>query len=563
MHSEEVLKENEELEQKWQKDCLQRYKGKEFELTTRSGISVKTVYTPQDIKDIDYKDIGMPGEYPFTRGIYPLMYQSQAWQNRFVSGYGLPERCRERYDYLTSLGNMGYQGWESHCIAQDLPTRLGYDPDHPLAKGRVGVCGVSLCTTEDMERLCHDYPLDQTYLNFIELTDSLPKLALYVAYAEKRGYSPAQLVGDMPNSSYCTLYQGMAGHPPETSMILMVEYIKYTIKHMPRWNNFVLEAYEMAESGATAIQEIAFPISAGIAVAEKCIQAGLDPDDFMPHWTAHSSFGNDFFEDIAKTRAFRRIWARIAQERFGCKNPKSMMVRNGAQTAGSMLMAQEPLNNVIRATIHTIAAVLAGVNGLSTDSYDEPICIPSDEAVKLALRTQQIIQHETRIPNVTDPLAGSYYMEWLTNELDEKATKLIEEIEQKGFVNCWKSGWFRKELEKSANEWRARVDGGEEVVVGLNKYASEEKQEVEFFVDDPDMERIAVERVREFKQKRDNAKTKQALDECREVARQIAEGAWESDMMLMPSLINAARADATLGEITDALREVFGWGYTF
>ena len=563
MFDERVLTESRELQRKWEENCSARYKGSELNLTTSSGIPTKSVYAPEDVEHLNFQDIGMPGEYPFTRGIYPLMYQAEPWQNRQLHGFGLPEHNRERHDALTGYGLSGYMGMGYYCVGGDLVTRIGYDPDNPMVRGRVGQCGSSCCNIEDVHRNLHDLPLEKVYVNWVDQHTGLIYLAFHVAYAENMGYAKEQLRGNIANANYCTYYSGHAGFLPEGAMKLMVEGIKFCTKYMPLWSPVVIDGYEVEEAGANATQELAFCLSLAIALTEECIKVGLHPDDFLPRFNFHTSIGNDFFEEIAKRRALRRMWAKIAKERFGCTNPRSMLVRDGSQTAGSRLIAREPLNNIVRATIHTLAGVLSGINGLNTDSYDEPICIPSDKAAKIALRTQQIILHETRISNVTDPLGGSYYLEWLTSNLEDEANKLINKIDERGFVNCWKTGWFRTELEKTANQWRAKVDSGEEGIVGLNKCVSEEEQDVDFFEVDSEVERIATERVLQFREKRDQVKWRQAMDNLQTTAQAINDGGWKSENMLMPSLIDAVKAHATMGEMMDVLRDVFGWGYTY
>jgi methylmalonyl-CoA mutase N-terminal domain/subunit len=342
----------------------------------------------------------------------------------------------------------------------------------------------------------------------------------------------------------------------------MTELIKFCSKNMPYWNHTSVEGYTLGECRATAPQEVAFTIASVIAINQECIKAGLNPDDFVPRYSPHLWAGNDFFETIAKLRAFRRVWAKIHRERFGCKNPKSLQTRFFVQTAGSALTAQQPLNNTIRAAFHTLAAVLGGANTLHTDAYDEVYCVPTEEAATLALRTQQIIQHETNATKVGDPLAGSYYVEWLTSKIEEEAYKLIAQVDRIGYIKAWESGWFRGELTQRAFEWRKQVENGEETIVGVNKYVTGEELKIPVFKIEPSTEETAIERVKKFRDERDNTKVKEALNSLRQTAKKVNEE-WPEGGDLMPSVIEAARANATLGEMTDVLREVFGWGYAF
>lgn len=561
MFSKEILEESKQLEEQWQERCLQLY-GKEFKATTASGIPVKPVYNASDIEDIDYKEIGVPGEYPYTRGIYPVHYQFQPWMNQLNLGYGLPEQARERMDLLRKEGMTGYFGAEAYNLPHDLVSKAGCDPDDPEARGLVGQGGVNVSTIEDLDRLFHDLPLDKTHIVQNIGSATMVGLAMFIVYAETRGYEPRKLNGNSMNWLYKAPLVDYAMFPPKGAFKLMVEFIRYCTKNMPRWNTTNLCGYFVEEAGGNAIQEAAFTLATGIAITEECIKVGLNPDDFLPRFGFQFAQGNDFFEEIAKVRAVRRIWAKINKERFGCTNPRAMQVRMHSHTSGASLVAQQPLVNVVRAALHTLGAVLAGTNSIHTSAYDEALGLPAEEAATLALRTQQVVLHETYIPNVSDPLAGSYFMEWLTNRMEEEAFKLIQKIEELGYIKCWETGWFREELARTAYSWRESLEKGERIIVGLNKYVSGEEQKIPVFKVDPKIEEIAMDRVRKFREKRNQAKVREALENLREVARRVNEE-WPQGGELMPAVIEAARSEATLGEMQGVLKEVFGWGYAY
>ncbi len=551
----------EALEERWQRAFDRKYPGKEFKATTRSGIALKPVYGAEDIEGISQEDIGLPGLYSYTRGIYPVQYQFQAFKNQLVHGYGLPEHTRERMDLLTKEGMTGYFGERIHNLAYDLVSQNGYDPDDPAVEGKAGLGGVAVYSARDMEALFHDMPLDRSAVVHIVREPSMVMLAMYIVAAERMGFAQEQLRGNSMNACYSRPFWDTVGFPPKNTLKLMVELVKYCTNEMPSWNTTNFTGYVKEEAGATAIQEVAFTLAAHIALVGECMKAGLTPSDFIPRFSFQMAHGNDFFEEIAKIRALRRMWAKINKERFGCEDARSLQARIYSQTAGSALTAQQPLNNVVRAALHTLGAVLAGTNAVQTASYDEALSIPSEEAATLALRTQQIVLEETNIPNVSDPLGGSYYVEWLTSRFEQEVYGLLSKIEERGgYVRCWESGWLKAEVVKSAYEWRERVNRCEEIVIGLNKYAVEEQQRVPAFSYSPNLQRIAIERVQRLREQRDNAKTMAALEKLSEEARSV-EVSNEGKGYLMPAIIEAARADATLGEMMAVLRQVFGWGY--
>ena len=562
MFPRDILEKDEELKNQWREKYNKLYKDTKFKATTASGIPVKPVYTPSDIEHIDFSEIGIPGEYPYTRGIYPLQYQFQPWVNQMSLGYGLPEQTRERMEMLKEAGMKGYFGAQSYNLPHDLVSKAGLDPDSPEARGLVGRGGVNISTIEDLDRIFHDLPLDKTQIVQNIGSATMAGLAMFIVYAESRGFSREKLGGNSMNWLYKAPFVDYAMFPPKSAFKLMAEFIKFCSRNMPRWNTTNIAGYFIEEAGGNAVQEAAFSMATGIAITEGCIKAGLDPDEFLPRFGFQFAQGNDFLEEIAKIRAIRKMWAKINKERFGCKNPRSMQLRMHIHTSGCSLMAQQPMVNIIRAAFHTLGAVLSGTNALHTSAYDEALGLPTEESATLALRTQQVVLEETHIPNVSDPLAGSYYLEWLTNKIEEEATKLIGKIDQIGYIKAWETGWFKDELTNSAYKWREGMDNGDRVVVGVNKYVSDEEQKVPVFKIDPKIEETAIERVRAYRAKRDNAKTEAALDKLREAAKRVDEE-WPSGGDLMSSLIETAKANATLGEMQGVLKEVFGWGYAY
>jgi methylmalonyl-CoA mutase N-terminal domain/subunit len=562
MFDEKTLNEVKDLEGKWQKQCSQRYPGLKSGATTYSGFPVKPVYTPADIKDMDYSDIGMPGQYPYTRAVYPLTYQTVPWMNLQIMGLDLPEDLRRRHDALVQEGMKGHLDMDVIYLGCDIASQAGYDPDDPRAHGRVGSagCGYSIATGEDYVPLLEGLDLTKTYVNINHFDNIYATFPMYIVYAESQGYSRQQLRGGTQNNSYKQWFWDVASFPPRSYFKLAVDLIKFCTKEMPRWNHTNLTGYNPQEMGATPVQELAFTLAVGVVLIEECVKAGLKPDEFVPRFSFHLAFGNDFFENIAKFRALRRMWAKITKERFGCENPRSHQARIFMQTAGSTLTYQQPKNNIVRATIQTLGAVLAGVDAVDVCCYDEAYTIPTEESAVMALRTQQIILHETKIPNVTDPLGGSYYLEWLTNKIEEEAYKLISKVEELGgYIKCWESGWFKEECLRSGMKWRDDVESGKEVVVGVNKYVMAEEAPISYFEGDPEVEKTAIERVRAYRARRDSEKTKSALAKLREETKRLNEG----DGYLMPVIIDTARDHATLGEIMSVLKEELGWGYVY
>ncbi len=560
MFSKEYMKKLEGIKQEWNKEFEKYYKGKKYPLSTDSGIELKPVYTAEDVKDTKIEKSAMPGVYPYTRGTYPLIYQTSMWTTQQGMGYGTPEETRARYDLLIKEG----LGDENRMVPQyfilpDAVVQEGYDPDHPSAKKQVGVVGCNWSTTEDMKTLFHDLPLDEIGVVFASFDPSPPTLAMYQVAAERMGFSADKLRGHTVANFYRQTCWDMRSFPPESAFKIASEYFKYCSENIPLWSTISYQGYGFQEAGATPVQELAFMTATAIAFTDATIKLGLHADDFVSRYGFVFSIDDDFFEAIAKMRAFRRMWAKITKERWGCKKTSSSKAIIQTKTAGISMTAQQPLNNIVRAGIQTLAAVLGGATSIWTTHYDEAFSIPSEEAATLCLRTQQMIYHETNVAKVVDPLGGSYYLEWLTDKMEEEATSLMEKIEEMGYENCWRDGWFRRELEKSAYEWKQNLESGESIKVGVNKYKLEEEVEINLHSPNPESEEIMISRVQEFREKRDFAKTEAALKEFRKAAEEVRDNWPDASAELMPPLVETIRADATLGESMGILKEVFGW----
>ena len=564
LFSDEVLQKLQVSQKKWEEDYAKFYGDTKVEHKSSSGFDLKPVYTPLDIKDMDFEDMAMPGVYPHLRGTYPLQYQIYPWASEFGFGYGLPEDTRQRYDLLIEEGMKGHMGrLPIYFIVGDTALTAGYDPNYPQARGYVGRSGNTWSTMHDLEILFDGLPLDKMNVLLPACAISgVPVLAQYIAYVQRRGIPLETLRGLSHNYWYRHISVDCAHSPPEGAFMNAVEIIKYCTKNMPKWNTMTISSYMIEEAGATPLQDLAFMLSTYIFTAERCIEVGLNPDDFAHRFGNFFGMGNDFFEQIAKIRAYKRMWAKINKERFGCKKPRALKPVIQLQTAGSTFTAQQPLNNVVRATLQTLACVLSGSDSMWTSAYDEALAVPTEEAVTLALRTQHIILHESNITAVSDPLGGSFYLEWLTNKLEEEAYKLIEKIEKMGYLNCLRDGWFRKEIERSAYETRQAIKREEKIVVGLNKYEGGKTLKAAPLKVDPKVEKIAIERIKKFREQRDNNKTRAALEQLREVAKRVKKE-WPDGPDLLPAAIEAADANATMGEMSDIMKEVYGWGYTY
>ena len=551
MFDEKRLQEIQECKEKWEKETVAKSLERISErggFSTSSDIAVARVYTPLDVAGMDYlRDLGFPGEYPFTRGVYPTMYRARFWTMRQYAGFGTAEQTNQRFKYLLEQGQMGLS------VAFDFPTQVGYDCDHPMAKGEVGKVGVSASTLRDMEILFDGIPLDKVTTSMTINAPAMVLLAMYVTVGNKQGVDQFKLGGTVQNDVLKEyVARGMYIFPPKPSMRLVTDIFEYCSRHMPRWNTISISGYHIREAGATAVQEVAFTLANAIAYVQAAIDRGLDLDRFAGRLSFFFASHSNFFEEIAKFRAARRLWARIMRERFGAKKPSSWVLRFHTQTSGVSLTAQQPYNNIVRVALQALAAVLGGTQSLHTNSFDEAYALPSREAVTVALRTQQIIAYESGVADTVDPLAGSYYVEYLTKEIEERALKYIEEIDAMGgAVAAIERGFMQKEITESAYRFQKAVESKERIIVGVNEFVSEEKAPIKILWIDPEIEKALVERLNQIKRQRNQAKVKEALSRLRGAAER-------EDVNLMPFVIDAVKEYATLGEICDTLREVFG-----
>ncbi len=535
-----------EERKRWEEECL--FKKPFPPAQTDSGIELKTLYTPEDIEDIDYlEDIGFPGEPPYVRGVFPSMYRGKLWTMRQYAGLGAAEDTNKRFKFLLQQGQPGLS------IAFDLPTQVGLDSDNPEAQEEVGRVGVAVDTLADMELIFDGIPLDKVSTS-MTLNPTAPiGLAMYIAVGEKQGV-PQEKLRAIPQNDILKefLSRGTQIFPPRPSVKLAVDVIEYCSKNLPRTDSISICGYHMREAGADAIQEVAYCLSDAICYIEEALKRGIPVDDFAPKLSFLIECGMDLFEEVVKFRVARKLWARIMKERFHSRNPRSMMFRVFSGCEGSRWTMQEPLNNIIRGTICTLSGVLGGANSLHTTSYDESYAIPTEESARISMRTQQIIAEETGIPKVADPLAGSYYVEWLTKRIEEEIEKEMNEIEQKGgMLPLIESGEIQRAIATKALERQRKIDSGEITVVGVNKYVTEEKpRKLKLQPYNPEVVQRQIERLARVKRERNNDKVKQYLDEVREVA--------ANGQNIMPPLIKAAKEYATCGEIVSVLKEVYG-----
>ncbi len=531
----------------WLEQCYPKDKDRIGRFTTISDSVVDPLYTPEDVGDFSYeRDLGYPGEYPFTRGVYPSMYRGKLWTMRQFAGYGTPEDTNERFRFLLEQGQTGLS------TAFDMPTLMGYDADHPRARGEVGREGVAVSSIADMEALFAGIPLDRVTTSMTVNCTASILLAMYFAVAERRGIPLSKLGGTIQNDM---LKEFIAQKewicPPEPSVRIIVDMIEFCTREAPRWHPISISGYHIREAGSTAAQELAFTLADGIGYVQAAVDRGLDVDAFAPRLSFFFNVHNDFFEEIAKFRAARRMWAKIMRERFGARKPESWRLRTHAQTAGCSLTAQQPLNNVVRVAIQALAAVLGGTQSLHTNSMDETLALPSEQAVLVALRTQQIIAEETGVANFIDPLGGSYAVEALTNQIEAEAWAYIRRIDELGgIVRAIELGFPQKEISEAAYRYQRQLESGEKVMVGVNKYQVQEEPPIEILRVPPEVERKQVERVRQRKQTRDAAVVARALEKIRRAAREGSN--------LMPPIIEAVKREVTVGEISDVFREVFG-----
>jgi len=549
MFREDKLKEVEEEKKKWGvnlAEILRETPERLLRFSTVSDLEIKDLYTPEDIKDINYsRDIGFPGVYPFTRGVQPSMYRGRLWTMRMFSGLGGPEETNKRFHYLLSHGETGLS------VAFHYPTLMGYDSDSPMSKGEIGKCGVAVDTLKDMEILFEGIPLDKVTTSMTINPPASILLAMYIVVAEKQGVSKKEIGGTIQNDMLKEfIAQKTFMLPPKPSIRIIVDTIEYCTREVPRWNTISISGYHIREAGATAVQELAFTLADGIAYVEAAIERGLQVDDFAPRLSFFFDSHIDFFEEIAKFRAARRMWSKIMRERFMAKNPRSWMLRFHTQTAGCSLTAQQPYNNVVRTASEALAAVLGGTQSLHTNSLDETYAIPTEEAVTIALRTQQILAEETGVANTIDPLAGSYFVESLTDQMEEQAWEYIRRIDEMGgMVTAVERGYPQAEIADSAYKYQKQIDSGEKVMVGVNKYATDHPP-ITIWRMNPAVEERQLARLCEVKQRRNHQKVIEHLNQIR-----IASKNGEN---LMSHIINAVREYATIQEICDVWRDVFG-----
>ena len=550
MFQKEKLAETERSKRDWEKKALKRALERYPETLEEQGgtpTTPHTLYTPLDIADLDYgRDLGFPGDYPFTRGIQPTMFRSRLWTMRQYAGFSTAEETNKRFKYLLEQGMVGLN------VAFDLPSQLGYDSDHPKAQGEVGNVGIACPSLREMEALFNDIPLDKVTPAMAINAPAQVMLSMYIAVAQKQGITPDRIAGSTQNDILKEfIARGTYIFPPRPSLRLAVDLFEYCSKNMPRWNFINICGYHMREAGSTLVQEIAFALADAITYVEAALQRGLDIDAFAPRIAFNFSITTNLFEEAAKLRATRRLWARIMRERFGAKNPTSWMFRTGAGSAGSSLAAQQPENNIIRVTIQSLAAVLGGAQSLHTASMDEALGLPSEKAVTIALRTQQIIAHESGVAQVVDPLAGSYYVEALTNQIEEDVKDCLERIESVGgMLRAIESGWVQKEIHKEAYRYQTEVESGKRVIVGVNRYVTEKAAPIKLHQTNLQVVEEVKENLRGLRKERNKNEVESALSRLK--------GAAQGNENLMPFILEAVRAYATVGEICDLLREVFG-----
>mgnify|MGYP006163849973 FL=1 len=517
------------------------------EFMTTSSQKVDRLYTPLDTAHIDYqRDISYPGEFPYTRGIHSTMYRGRLWTMRMFAGFGSAEETNARFKYLLEQGQTGLS------TAFDLPTLYGYDSDSPTAAGEFGECGVGVSSLEDMSLLFKDIPLDKVTTSMTINSPAAMTWAMYIANAENQGIPKSNLGGTIQNDILKEyIAQKEYIFPPLPSMRLVTDTVEYGTKYMPKWNTISISGYHIREAGSTAVQELAFTLADGYAYADWAIERGLNIDDFAPRFSFFFNAHNDFFEEIAKYRAARRIWARDMKDKYGAKDPRSWTLRFHTQTAGCSLTAQQPEINIVRVAIQAMAGVLGGTQSLHTDSMDEALALPSEKAVQIALRTQQVIAHESGVANVIDPLGGSYYLEWLTDDMERQARDYFDRIDSLGgVVSAIEKGFFQKEIAGASYRYQQEIDNEDRVVVGVNQYTSNESVEIPILEMDPEGFERQCARLKKLRDTRNKSKHAAALNAIEKAA--------EGEDNLMPHFIEAAKSKATLGEMCDVLRGVFG-----
>ncbi|MCL5981932.1 MAG: methylmalonyl-CoA mutase family protein [Firmicutes bacterium] len=526
---------------------LDRSPERKKEFKTDSNALVQRLYTPAEVAELSYeRDLALPGEYPFTRGVQPTMYRGRLWTMRQYAGFGTAEETNRRFKYLLAQGQTGLS------VAFDLPTQIGYDSDHPLARGEVGKVGVVIDSLQDIELLFDGIPLDKVSTSMTINSPAAVIMAMYIALAEKQGVHLSQLNGTIQNDILKEyVARGTYIFPPHPSMRLITDIFAYCAEHVPNWNTISISGYHIREAGSTAVQEIAFTLADGIAYVDAAIRAGLDVDNFAPRLSFFFNAHLNFFEEVAKFRAARRIWAKIMRERFGAKDPRSLMLRFHTQTAGCSLTAQQPDVNIMRVAYQALSAVLGGTQSLHTNSRDEALALPSEPSVLIALRTQQVIGYEIGVTDTVDPLGGSYFIEALTNQIEEDAWTYINKIEEMGgAVQAIEKGFMQREIQQSAYAYQRQIETGERVVIGVNKFLMESEMPKDLLKVNPAVAESQIEKLRKLQEGRNQRQVAEVLQNLRIKA--------QTDENLMPTIVEAVKAYATLGEICGILREVFG-----
>jgi methylmalonyl-CoA mutase N-terminal domain/subunit len=537
--------------QQWKKETVTKSFDKlpeRGEFRTSSDIPVDRVYTPTDIDDQNYlRDLGFPGEYPLTRGVYPTMYRARLWTMRQYAGFGTAEQTNQRFKYLLEHGQTGLS------VAFDFPTQVGYDCDHPMSLGEVGKVGVSASSLRDMETLFNGIPLDKVTTSMTINAPANVLLAMYAIVGQKQGASQTKLGGTTQNDVLKEyVARGMYIFPPKPSMRMITDIFAYCSQNMPAWNTISISGYHIREAGSTAVQEVAFTFANAIAYVQAAIDRGLDLDHFAGRLSFFFAAHNNFFEEIAKFRAARRLWAHIMKERFHAKNPNSLMLRFHTQTSGVSLTAQQPYNNVVRVALQALMAVLGGTQSLHTNSFDEAYALPREQAVTVALRTQQLIAYESGVVDTVDPIGGSYYVEHLTSEIEKRVQQYIERIDDLGgAVTAIEKGFMQREITESAYRHQKEVEAKKRIIVGVNDFLSQEEAPMKLHQIDPAIEKKLVKQLTEVKRQRNQQKVNEALDRLRKAAEQ-------ENASLMPPILDAVKEYTTLGEICGTLRDVFG-----
>ncbi len=539
------MKDLEKHKKEWQQNKYAPSRKRKKEFKTDAGIPLEPLYLP-DLSQNYADDLGFPGEFPYTRGVQPGMYRSRFWTMRQYAGFGSAEETNKRFKYLLDSGTTGLS------VAFDLPTQIGYDSDHILSDGEVGKVGVPISSLQDMEILLEGIPLDKVSTSMTINSTAAILLAFYIAVAEKQGIDPKNLSGTIQNDLLKEyIARGTYIYPPDASMRIITDIFSYCAEKMPRWNTISISGYHIREAGSDAVQEVAFTLANAISYVRAAINAGLNVDEFASCISFFFNAHNNFFEEIAKFRAARKMWAAIMKTRFKARDEKSLRMRFHAQTSGSTLTAQQPENNIARVTLQALAAILGGTQSLHTNSFDEALALPTEESVRIALRTQQIIAHESGVTDTCDPTAGSYYIEFLTKEIEKRAYQYIDKIDELGgSVEAIKKGFFQGEISNRAYEYQREIETGEKIIVGVNKYVQEEKPVTEILKINQEMIKQQINRIKEFKNKRDMDKVS--------AARQRLESATAGSENLMSPIINCVKNSVSLGEISDSLRTVFG-----